>query len=738
MLSDREVELLRAAQHGDPFSVLGPHRDASGHWWLRAVLPGAAQVAALDGGTGELLGTLAPRHADGVFDGRLAEGLTSHLASVENYRLQVRWANGRSEIVDDPYRFPPVLGDLDVWLLAEGSHLRPCEALGAVQRVVLGVAGTSFAVWAPNASQVSVVGDFNHWDARRHALRLRRECGVWEIFVPGVGPGARYKYHVRDAGGHLLPLKADPYALQSELRPATASVVARLPSIAQKSEARRIANALDAPVSIYEVHLGSWQRRADEAHGPHGRFLTWAELADTLVPYAAEMGFTHLELLPVSEHPFDGSWGYQPIGLYSLTARFGDARGFKDFVARCHANGLGVLLDWVPAHFPTDEHGLVRFDGTHLYEYADPREGFHQDWNTLIYNLGRTEVQNFLVANALFWLERYDVDGLRVDAVASMLYRDYSRNAGEWVPNVHGGRENLEAIAFLRRVNEVVGIERPQAVTLAEESTAFPAVSRPTYDGGLGFHYKWNMGWMHDTLQYMRRDPIHRRHHHAEMTFGLVYAFNENFVLPLSHDEVVHGKGSMLGKMPGDRWQKFANLRAYYGFMFGHPGKKLLFMGSEFAQEREWNHDHSLDWHLLDDPLHQGMRSLVRDLNHLYRETPALHQRDVDPGGFEWVDHHDAQHSTFAFLRRAHAAGSVVLVVCNFTPTARHGVRFGVPMAGDYIERLNTDSAHYGGSNIGTPLARASSDAIAAHGRGQSIVIDLPPLATVFFEWSAA
>ncbi|HEY9064614.1 MAG TPA: 1,4-alpha-glucan branching protein GlgB, partial [Burkholderiaceae bacterium] len=688
---------LRTAQHGDPFSVLGPHRDADGHWWLRALLPGAAQVAALSGASGELLGTLALRHPDGVFDGRLAPETTGGLTSLENYRLQVRWADGRSEIVDDPYRFPPVLGDLDVWLLAEGSHLRPCEALGAVQRVLLGVAGTSFAVWAPNASQVSVVGDFNHWDARRHALRLRRECGVWEIFVPGVGPGAHYKYHLRDRGGHPLPLKADPYALRSELRPATASVVTRLPAVMPKSEARRLANALDAPVSIYEVHLGSWQRRADPAHEPHGRFLNWAELADTLVPYAAEMGFTHLELLPVSEHPFDGSWGYQPIGLYSLTSRFGEARGFKDFVARCHAAGLGVLLDWVPAHFPTDEHGLVRFDGTHLYEYADPREGFHQDWNTLIYNLGRTEVANFLIGNALFWLERYDVDGLRVDAVASMLYRDYSRKHDEWVPNVHGGRENLEAIAFLRRVNEVVGTERPQAVTLAEESTAFPAVSRPTYAGGLGFHYKWNMGWMHDTLQYMQRDPVHRRHHHDEMTFGLVYAFNENFVLPLSHDEVVHGKGSMLAKMPGDRWQKFANLRAYYGFMFGHPGKKLLFMGSEFAQEREWNHDQSLDWHLLDDPLHQGMRTLVRDLNKLYRDTPALHQRDVDPGGFEWIDQHDAQHSTFAFLRRAHAAGSVVLVVCNFTPVVRHGVRFGVTMPGEYVERLNTDSAHYGG-----------------------------------------
>jgi 1,4-alpha-glucan branching enzyme len=654
----------------------------------------------------------------------------------------VRWSDGSATTLDDPYRFPPVLGEMDAWLLAEGSHRRPCETLGAVRRVHEDVDGTGFAVWAPNASQVSVVGDFNHWDARRHPMRLRRECGVWEIFLPGVHEGARYKYRLRDAAAEALPLKADPYALRSELRPATASVVAPLPAVVPGSDARWRANALDAPVSIYEVHAGSWRRAHDErdehAHGAHGRFLDWRELADALVPYAAGMGFTHIELLPVSEHPFDGSWGYQPIGLYSLTSRFGTPEGFREFVARAHAAGLGVLLDWVPAHFPADEHGLARFDGTHLYEYADPREGFHQDWNTLIYNFGRTEVANFLAANALFWLERYGVDGLRVDAVASMLYRDYSRRHGQWIPNVHGGRENLEAIAFLRRVNEWVGAERPQAVTLAEESTAFPAVSRPTWAGGLGFHYKWNMGWMHDTLQYMRRDPIHRRFHHGEMTFGPVYAFDENFVLPLSHDEVVHGKGSMLGKMPGDRWRKFANLRAYYGFMWGHPGKKLLFMGSEFAQEAEWNHDRSLDWHLLDDPMHSGVQALVRDLNRLYRDTPALHQRDAEGAGFEWIDHQDARHSTLSFVRRGRDADSLVLVVCNFTPMVHRGWRVGVPMPGDYVERLNTDSAHYGGSDVGTPLSRARSEAVGAHGRPQSIVIDLPPLATVFFEWTAA
>ena len=544
-----------------------------------------------------------------------------------DYRLQVIWADGHDTLLDDPYRFGPVLGEMDAWLLGEGSHLRPFEILGATPRLHDGVAGCSFAVWAPNAMRVSVVGDFNFWDGRRHPMRLRRECGVWEIFLPGVDAGARYKFELLSREGQLLPQKVDPYARQAELRPATASVVAPLPPLQPSSPQRQRANALDAPMSIYEVHLGSWRRKVEDGN----RWLSWDELADELVSYAAWMGFTHLELLPVTEYPFDGSWGYQTLGLYAPTARFGEPAGFARFVERAHAAGLGVLLDWVPAHFPTDEHGLARFDGTPLYEYADPREGFHNDWNTLIYNFGRTEVQNFLVGSALYWLERYDVDGLRVDAVASMLYRDYSRKPGEWVPNEYGGRENLEAIAFLKRANEVVGVQRPQAVTLAEESTAFPAVSRPTYAGGLGFHYKWNMGWMHDTLQYMARDPAHRKYHHGEMSFGLMYAFNENFVLPLSHDEVVHGKGSMLTRMPGDRWQKFANLRAYYGFMFGHPGKKLLFMGNEFAQEREWDHDRSLDWHLNDDPLHAGMQALVRDLNHLHRDCGSLHQRDFTP-----------------------------------------------------------------------------------------------------------
>ena len=727
MIQDRDIDLIRTAGHGDPFSVLGVHADDRGWLWLQAFLPGAAQVDLVGAASTAVLSPMEKRHADGFFECAFPVGAAS------DYRLKVRWADGNESVLDDPYRFPPVLGEMDVWLMGEGSHLRPYEVLGATQRVMVGVAGTSFAVWAPNASRVSVVGDFNYWDGRRHPMRLRRECGVWEIFIPGVATGTAYKYEVRSREGHVLPLKADPYALQSEYRPATASVVTRMPEVAAPSAARQKANALDAPMSIYEVHLGSWRRKPEEGN----RFLTWDELADTLVPYARDMGFTHLELMPITEHPFDGSWGYQPVGMYSPTSRFGDAPGFRRFVDRCHAEGVGVLLDWVPAHFPTDTHGLSNFDGTQLYEYADPKEGFHQDWNTLIYNLGRTEVSNFLVANALYWLERYNVDGLRVDAVASMLYRDYSRKHGEWIPNVHGGRENLEAISFLKRMNEIVGGERPQAVTLAEESTAFPAVSRPTYAGGLGFHYKWNMGWMHDTLSYMARDPLYRKHHHGEMTFGMVYAFNENFVLPISHDEVVHGKGSMLTKMPGDRWQKFANLRAYYGFMFGHPGKKLLFMGCEFAQEREWNHDQSLDWHLLGDRQHEGVQRVLHDLNQLYKATPALYQRDFVPEGFEWIDHNDADHSVLAFARRGNDANSLVVVVCNFTPAVHRSFRIGVPQAGVYVERINTDSAHYGGSNVGAPFGEITAEAIGWHGKSHSLQLDLPPLATVIFEWTA-
>ena len=728
MLNPHDVELICNGRHVDPFSVLGPHAQAGGVS-IRVFLPSARRVEVLDASTRRLLGALDTRHADGFFEGVLA------MPTDAPYGFQVQWDHHQADWMEDPYRFGPVLGDTDVWLLSEGTHLRPYEILGANQRVMDGVSGTSFAVWAPNAARVSVLGDFNLWDGRRHSMRLRRECGVWEIFLPGVALGARYKFEILAADGQRLPARADPYARQAELRPATASIVAAMPLRQPASDERRQANALDAPLSIYEVHLGSWRRILDPASGAQ-RWLSWDEMADQLVPYAQDMGFTHLELLPISEHPFDGSWGYQPIGLYAPTSRFGDAEGFVRFMARCHAAGLGVLLDWVPAHFPTDVHGLGNFDGTLLYEYADPREGFHNDWNTLIYNLGRTEVRNFLIGNALYWLERFGVDGLRVDAVASMLYRDYSRQAGEWIPNRFGGRENLETIDFLKRMNEVIGQERPQAVTMAEESTAFPGVSRPTYAGGLGFHYKWNMGWMHDTLQYMARDPVHRQHHQNEMTFGLAYAFSEHFVLPISHDEVVHGKGSLLGKMPGDPWQQFANLRAYLGFMFGHPGKKLLFMGCEFAQLREWNHDQSLDWHLLNEPRHAGVQRLVRDLNQLYRATPALYQLDFVPAGFEWMDHEDAAHSVLCFIRRGLDTRSFILVVCNFTPTVQTAYRVGVPQPGQYRERLNTDSAHYGGSNLGTPLGAATAEPMPWHGQPQSIVLNLPPLATVLLEWT--
>jgi 1,4-alpha-glucan branching enzyme len=725
MLPRHEIESICNASHGDPFSVLGPHTSSKHRCRIGCFLPSATRVMVITQ-SGADPTELTQRHSDGFFEG------TVPMALGDAYQLEVQWASGQSSTLDDPYRFPVVLGEMDVWLLGEGTHLRPFEVLGAHPSNMLGVAGTRFAVWAPNASRVSVVGDFNHWDGRRHPMRLRRECGVWELFLPDVGPGALYKFEVRTRSGEVLPARADPYALQAELRPATASRVSQLLAKLAASEQRRAANALDAPVSIYEVHLGSWRRVAEDGN----RWLTWDELADTLVPYAQDMGFTHLELLPVSEHPFDGSWGYQPIGMYAPTARFGDAAGFARLVARCHAADIGLILDWVPAHFPTDAHGLANFDGTHLYEYADPREGFHNDWNTLIYNLGRTEVRNFLVGNALYWLERFGVDGLRVDAVASMLYRDYSRKEGEWIPNVFGGRENLEAIDFLKRMNEVVGVECPQAITLAEESTAYPAVSRPTFAGGLGFHYKWNMGWMHDTLAYMTRDPLYRRHHHGEMTFSLVYAFTENFVLPISHDEVVHGKGSLLNKMPGDRWQQLANVRVFLGYMFGHPGKKLLFMGCEFAQEREWNHDQSLDWHLLANPAHAGIQRLVHDLNKLYRATPALYQQDFVPAGFAWIDHSDATHSVLSFVRYGCDSHKFTLVVCNFTPEVRHNYRLGVPQPGLYHERLNTDSEHYGGSNVGTPFGVATAEPTPWHNRPFSLLLTLPPLAALFFEWT--
>ena len=728
MLSKAEVVSLCRGEHGDPFAILGLHADSKGRLWLRSLQPGANSVSVVDTESGEVLIDLPQRKIDtlvgasGFFEGSILGRSKSF-----DYRLRIAWPGGTQEI-EDPYRFSTVLGELDVWLLAEGSHLRPYERLGAHLREIDGEQGTAFAVWAPDAQRVSVVGDFNTWDGRRHPMRLRRECGVWEIFLPGVGAGACYKYEIRSRDGHVLPLKADPYGFAAELRPSTASIVCALP---QTTTRKSIAagSKLNAPVSIYEVHLGSWRRTDD------GGFPDWQRISETLIPYVVDLGFTHLELLPISEHPFDGSWGYQPLGLYAPTARFGTAQGFCDFVTACHKSGLEVVIDWVPAHFPTDAHGLSHFDGQPLYEHADPREGMHQDWGTLIYNFGRREVFNYLIGNALFWIEHYGVDGLRVDAVASMLYRDYSRAAGEWIPNIYGGRENLEAVHFLRRMNEVLGQECPGAATYAEESTAWPSVSRPPSMGGLGFHYKWNMGWMHDVLEYMTHDPIHRRYHHNQLTFGLLYAFTENFVLPLSHDEVVHGKGSLISKMAGDYWQKFANLRALYGFMWGHPGTKLLFMGGEFAQWNEWNDEGSLDWNLLDFPAHEGVRRLIVDLNKLYRSTPALHEIDFDPSGFEWISANDSENSVLAFLRRGKDRSKAMLCVCNFTPVVRQSYRLGVPGPGTYHERLNTDSQYYGGSNVGNPFGVATAEALASHGREWSVSLTLPPLSTVFLEW---
>jgi 1,4-alpha-glucan branching enzyme len=703
---------LMQGDHDSPFAVLGAHLEG-GALVIRALLPGAVGVEVMEGKTA--VATLQRQGDTDVFAATIP-GRTESFP----YRLRVDWGS-HQETIDDPYRFGPVIGELDRWLLSEGTHFRPYEQLGAHLTAIDGIDGVNFAVWAPNARRVSVVGSFNNWDGRRHAMR--NSDGIWEIFLPGLTAGDLYKFEIRTQGGAIL-LKADPYAFRAELRPDTASVVAPLLPVAPSTQARQHANALPAPISIYEVHLGSWRRIPEEGN----RWLTYRELAATLIPYVKDLGFTHIELMPVSEHPFDGSWGYQPIGLYAPTSRFGSPEDFRAFVDAAHAQGIGVLLDWVPGHFPTDAHGLAEFDGTHLYEHADPREGFHQDWNTLIFNYGRKEVLNYLVGNALYWIERFGIDGLRVDAVASMLYRDYSRKEGEWIPNEHGGRENLEAIAFLRKLNEVVCAQRPEAIMIAEESTSFPQVSRPLYMGGLGFHYKWNLGWMNDTLRFMAEDPVNRTWHHEQITFGLAYAFSENFMLPLSHDEVVHGKGSILARMPGDAWQRFANLRAYYGFMWGHPGKKLLFMGCEFGQEQEWSVERSLDWHLLDNPHHAGVQRLVRDLNAVQRHYPALHQLDFDARGFDWISREDKENSVYSFIRKAED-GSAVVVLCNFTPVPRYGYRIGVDQPGGYREIINTDATIYGGSGLHN--GELHTDAIAAHGRAVSLNVTVPPLATV-------
>jgi 1,4-alpha-glucan branching enzyme len=732
-LSDVEIHALVTGEHGDPFAALGPHvvpTPEGAALVVRALILGAESVTVKPVG-----GAPAPRvmerlHPDGLFEAVFPgqrEGFP--------YRLEVRDGQGQTTELDDAYRFPSTLGALDLVLLGEGTHYRAYEKLGAHLATIDGVAGVVFAVWAPEARRVSVVGDFNAWDGRRHPMRLHPGNGLWELFVPGVGEGARYKFEILSRSGRLLPLKADPYALAFELEtPRTASLVYRLGYDAWGDEAwmaeRARRQALDSPIAIYEVHLGSWMRVPEEGD----RVLTYRELAERLAAYVLEMGYTHVELLPLAEHPFYGSWGYQPIGLYAPTRRYGTPADFMYLVDYLHQRGIGVILDWVPAHFPSDAHGLVYFDGTHLYEHADPRQSAHPEWNTLVYNYGRNEAANYLLGNALFWLDRYHIDGLRVDAVASMLYLDYSRRQGDWVPNRFGGRENLEAIAFLRRFNEVVYAYHPGVMTVAEESTAWPLVSRPTYLGGLGFGFKWNMGWMHDLLDYLSRDPVHRKYQHNQLTFGLLYAWHENFVLPLSHDEVVHGKGSLYQKVPGDDWQRFATLRAFYGFMYGHPGKKLLFMGGEFGQTREWSHDRSLDWHLLGmGPFHAGLKQLVQDLNRLYRREPALHQVDFEPAGFQWVDCTDWEQSVVSFVRRARNPADFVLFVSNFTPVPRHGYRVGAPVPGYYRELLNTDAGLYGGSNLGNG-GGVMTESLPWQGQPHSLVLTLPPLATLIFK----
>jgi 1,4-alpha-glucan branching enzyme len=719
------AQALADAILGDPFAVLGPHKTPDG-WVVRAFLPAATRVQVVGRPDGQVLGTLDRGATDGLFEGLVDD--------FKPYRLRISWTNSVQE-TEDPYSFGLLLGDMDLHLFNEGRHFALADSLGAQVRTFDGVPGVRFAVWAPNAKRVAVVGDFNSWDSRRHSMRVRSPAGIWELFVPRLEAGERYKFDIVGPDGHRVPLKADPLARQAELSPATASIVAASDRLRWRDEAWMVSRAarheVRAPISIYEVHLGSWfppQEAINEE--------AWDEAIVRLIPYVAKMGFTHVELLPVSEHPFGGSWGYQPIGLFAPTSRYGTPAGFARFVDAMHGAGIGVILDWVPAHFPNDAHGLVCFDGTALYEHLDPREGFHRDWNTLIYNFGRSEVQGFLIASAVFWLETFHIDGLRVDAVASMLYRDYSRRPGEWIPNAFGGRENLEAISFIRNLNAVVAERCPGAMMIAEESTAWPGVTHPVSEGGLGFSYKWNMGWMHDTLLYMEREPVHRHYHHDDITFGLLYAFSERFILPLSHDEVVHGKHSLIGKMPNDRWQRFANLRAYFGFMWAHPGKKLLFMGGELAQEHEWFHDGPIEWHRLDEREHAGIQRLICDLNRLYAGEPALHRYDTEARGFRWVIGDDVANSVFAFLRLAEDSVSPILAVCNMTPVVRHDYRIGVPRAGRWDEIFNSDSHLYAGSNQGNGSA-VETEFIPAHGEQQSVCLVLPPLAVLLLKHGA-
>ncbi|MFA7343474.1 MAG: 1,4-alpha-glucan branching protein GlgB [Terrimicrobiaceae bacterium] len=724
LLSDNDFYPLIEARHCDPFRILGL-REFQGRWIGRAFRPDAAKVRMVDAG-GKAF-ELARIHGAGVFEAVLP-GVTGEFG----YTLELTAHDGTRWRSHDPYSFGPVLGEMDIYLFNEGTHYDVYKKLGAHVMEIGGVPGVHFSVWAPNAQRVSVAGDFNGWDGRIHPMRKMVPSGVWEIFLPGVHEGAHYKFEIRGPHGEVF-LKTDPYGFFAQHTTETGCMVFDLNRFGWSDsgwmEKRKQRDPYAAPMSIYEVHLGSWQQVPEEGN----RFLSYIELADRLIPYVKELGFTHIELLPVMEHPFDGSWGYQVVNYYAPTSRFGNPDEFRHFVDRCHAEGIGVILDWVPGHFPKDAHGLARYDGTCLYEHEDPRLGEHKDWGTLIFNYGRNEVKNFLIGNALFWMDEFHIDGLRVDAVASMLYLDYSRKPGEWVPNCFGGRENLDAIAFMKRCNEVCYDRFPGITMIAEESTAWPGVSRPTYTGGLGFGFKWNMGWMNDSLRYISKDPIHRRYHQGDITFSMLYAFQEHFVLVLSHDEVVHGKGSLLDKMPGDMWQKFANCRMFLAWMWAHPGKKLIFQGMEFGQWKEWDHGRSLDWHLAHFPLHDGLRRMIQHLNWLYVNEPSFHEWDDTYDGFEWIDFHDADNTVWSFLRKSRT-GAEILFVINATPVVRPAYRVGVPRHGFYVEVLNTDAETYGGSNVGNYGGRWSDEDWSWQGKPHSIPLDLPPLSVIAFK----
>lgn len=720
-----KIKALLEARISNPFEILGPHKLRNGLIVVRAYLPHARRVWIITNGEEWEF----KRHEGGIFEIKLKE------LKVKHYILKTLNYDETTEQFIDPYSFrEPVLGELDIHLINEGTHHRIYDKLGAHIMGIDSIAGTHFSVWAPNAERVSVIGDFNRWDPRIHMMRVLGSSGIWEIFIPGVREGALYKYEIRSRYHHnVIRIKSDPFAFYSELRPKTASIVTDINSYRWNDhewmEKRKTLNPYTSPISIYEVHPGSWMRIPEEGN----RFLNYRELAYHLIPYVKEMGFTHIELMPLTEHPFDGSWGYQTTGYYSATSRYGKPEDLMYFIDKCHQNDIGVILDWVPSHFASDDHGLRFFDGTCLYEHEDPRKGYHPDWSSLVFNYARNEVKNFLIGSALFWLDKYHADGLRVDAVASMLYLDYSRKEGEWVPNIYGGKENLEAISFLKYFNETAHHYFPGVLTIAEESTAWPIVSRPTYLGGLGFSMKWNMGWMHDTLQYFSKDPIFRKYHHENLTFSLLYAFSENFILPLSHDEVVHGKGSLLGKMPGDPWQKFANLRLLYGYMFGHPGKKLLFMGGEFGQWREWDYSSSIDWHLLQYESHRGIQLFIRDLNRLLRTEPSMYEVDFHHKGFEWIDFRDYSNSVISFIRRSKNPEDFLIFVFNFTPVVRFNYRIGVPLPGYYREVLNSDSSIYWGSNIGNK-GGVLAEPVPIHGRPYSLNLVLPPLAVLVFK----